>query len=159
MTSALEIQLLENDAPARRVVEDGPVQVRVASGLAEALPGVARLMPLMISFDHLLSHPAPAALGEERFTVEARRAVPVRVPDERLEGGPERFDIIELTAGELEIAAMVPHDTEWPHVTVHRAYPRSHDFERVMTPSMERAFLAALREAVRALFREKPGVR
>ncbi len=154
---SLEIQILASDRPAQEALEIDPTSgsvheagtavAHVARTLAEAFPLVARFTPLMISLDHLFADRTPSALGQERFTVEVRRTVPVRVPDERLAGGPERFDIIELACGEMEFAAIVPRDTVWPHVTVHRAYPRRHDWSD-FSPTLERAFFAALRDAV-----------
>jgi hypothetical protein len=157
----LEIQLLSSDRAAHRffeidpdrggVHESGSTVVHVAPGLADALPGVSRLTPLMVSLDYLLSQATPSAFGQEYFTVEVRLASPVRFPVDGLEDGPQRFDIIELSCGEMEFAAMIAHDAGWPHVTVHRAHPRSCSFEAAFPPAMERAFFAALRDAVRPL--------
>ena len=153
----LEIRILATDGPALQALEIDPSEgasrhagaatLRVVQGPAEAFPEIAPFSPLMISLDHLLASKTPSALGQEHFSVEVRRVVPVRVPDERLAGGPERFDTIELACGEMEFAAIVPRETLWPHVTVHRAWPRRHDWSG-FSPTLERAFIAALRDAV-----------
>ena len=148
---SLEIQILSVDSIAQRVLEvdadggrNGDTVIRVAADFEEALPAVARLTPLMISIDYLLSLKTPSALGQEHFTVNIRRMEPVRFPDSRLETAPQRFDVIDMTSGDLEFSAMVAHGEGWPHVMVHRARPH----QATLGPVLQRAFLAALRDAV-----------
>jgi hypothetical protein len=156
---SLEIQILGNDAAAHRLLDieaggvehwSGDTYIRVAPDLGEAMPGMANLTPLMISVEYLLAQRTPGELGQEHFSVEVRRTEPVRFPDSRLAGGPERFDVIRLTCGDIEFSAIVPHGQAWPHVSVHRVRPRSAE----LAPALQRAFLAALRDAVAPLVSE-----
>ena len=155
----LEFQILRGDAAAHRMLDihedglehrTGDTIISVASALEDAMPGMAQLTPLMISVEYLLALRTPGELGQEHFSVEVRRTEPVRFPDARLAGGPERFDVIRLTCGDIEFSAIVPHGPTWPHVSVHRVRPRRAE----LSPALQRAFLAALRDAVAPLVSE-----
>jgi len=148
----LELQVLEGDASARRTVGAFPEfcdAVHVGSGnvlyvrptIASALDDVAALTPLLVSIDHLLAVPHDSALGQERFDVTVRQDA-------------ESSDVIELRGGEMDFTVLVADDGPWPHVMLHRAVPRRHFFSSAFTPSLERAFLVALRDAVRPLVRQ-----
>jgi hypothetical protein len=156
---SLEIQVLINDLPAHHFLDIDPVAmdqlngetvISVAQDLNAALPGIATFTPLMISLEYLFGLGIPSALGQEHFTVETRLTEPVRFPDRRLEGGPVRFDVVRLTSGDIDLSAIVPHGPTWPHVSVHGLRPR----RTQLSPVLQRAFLAALRDAVRPLVTE-----
>lgn len=159
----LEIQLLADDTFAHRAlgidaavpgldaVARGGATVRIAADLASALPGVSRLVPLMISLDWLKRVRTAAELGEEYYSVDVQRTVPVRFPRAELMDAPQRFDVLDLACGDLQLAALLPHDAAWPHVMVHRAYPRATIEGSPLPPKLQRAFFAALRDAVRPL--------
>lgn len=143
----LEIQVLATDASARRTVgmfpqwtEDillgnGNV-VYVRPDVASSLEDVAALTPLMISIAHLMRVPGDPALGQEHFDVAHRE-----------DGGGS--DVIELHSGEMAFTALVCVDNAWPHVMLHRAVPRRQSFSCAFTPTLERAFMIALRDAIR----------
>lgn len=142
----LEVQVLHSDASARAMLEigaDARVCVRnetlihLRPSVASSLEEVAALTPLLISFDHLLAVPHDSALGEESFETVLHHDAEI--------------DSVELRAGELLFAALVPRDASWPHVMVHRALPRQHPFATALSARMERALLVALRDAIRHL--------
>jgi len=145
----LELQVLAGDASARRtvgVLGEWCADVRVGAGnvvyvrpdVASSLDDVAALTPLMISIAHLMRVQGDSALGQEHFNVQHREDA----------GGA---DVIDLHSGDMAFTALVVPDADWPHVMLHRAVPRRHSFSCAFTPLLERAFLVALRDAIRPL--------
>lgn len=154
----LEIQVLAADRSARRTVGAFPQwceSVHIGAGnvvyvrpdVASSLDDVAGLTPLVISLRHLLGVPYDSALGQEHFDVSIRSA-------EFTDPAEDPCDVIELRSGEMALSALLPHNGVWPHVMLHRALPRGHSFATLFTSTIERAFLAALRDAVRGRVRE-----